>query len=205
MARRFDAISVREMSGMKLCQEHLGVEAVHVVDPTLLLDAEEYTRLIGKDIPASHGNMMCYVLDRNAEKDTMIDDIARKKQLRPFHSNARTEDHNATLEERIQPPVEQWLQGFRDAEFIVTDSFHACIFSMLYKKPFIAIGNKSRGMTRFESLLRMFGLEERMVLSYDDYKQREEVLLRPIDYGSVFRILEEKRSEAIDFLQEALR
>lgn len=205
MARRFDAISVREMSGMKLCQEHLGVEAMHVVDPTLLLDAEEYTRLIGKDIPVSHGNMMCYVLDRNAEKDTMIDDIARKKQLRPFHTNARTEDHNATLEERIQPPVEQWLQGFRDAEFIVTDSFHACIFSMLYKKPFIAIGNKSRGMTRFESLLRMFGLEERMVLSYDDYKQREEVLLRPIDYGSVFRILEEKRSEAIDFLQEALR
>lgn len=205
MARLFDAISVREVSGVRLCKEHLGVEAMHVVDPTLLLDAGDYTQLVGKDVSASQGNMMCYVLDRNAEKDAMIDDIARRKQLQPFYANARTEDCNASLEERIQPPVEQWLQGFRDAEFVVTDSFHACIFSMLYKKPFIAIGNKSRGMTRFESLLRMFGLEERMVLSYDDYKQRKEAFLCPIDYERVSRVIEEKRKEAMRFLSEALR
>lgn len=204
MARIFDAVSVREMSGVKLCKERLGVEAAHVMDPTLLLNADDYTRLIGTDIPASPGNMMCYVLDRNAEKDTLINDIAVRKHLQPFHTNSRTEDQKATLEERIQPPVEQWLQGFRDAEFIVTDSFHACIFSMLYRKPFIAIGNKSRGMTRFRSLLQMFGLEERLVTSYDEYKQREEVLLALIDYERVYSILEEKRGEAFRFLQESV-
>jgi hypothetical protein len=50
----------------------------------------------------------------------------------------------------------------------------------------------------------MFGIEERLVYSFDDYKLREEELLRPIDYERVYRILEEKRAEATDFLKGAL-
>lgn len=204
MARMFDAISVREVSGVGLCQKYLGVEAMCMIDPTLLLNAEDYTRLIGEDTPPSPGNMMCYVLDRSVEKDALVNDIACEKGLRPFHTNSRTEDHKATLEERIQPPVEQWLKGFRDAEFVVTDSYHACIFSILYRKPFVVIGNKSRGMTRFESLLQVFGLEGRLVTSYEDYKQKKKALLCPIDYEPVYRILEERRTDALRFLQESL-
>lgn len=204
MAAIFNAISVRETSGIKLCQEYLGVEVVQVVDPTLLLSAEDYTKLFQEELPASPGNMMCYLLDRNNDKDSLVNDIANEKKLIPFHTNSRTEDQKATLEERIQPPVEQWLQGFRDAEFVVTDSFHACIFSILYKKTFVVIGNKSRGMTRFECLLQTFGLEDRLVISYEDYGHRKERLLQPIDYNSVFRVLAEKRDEAFKFLREAL-
>ncbi len=204
MARMFDAISVREVSGVRLCQEYLGTEALCMIDPTLLLNAEDYTRLLGEDTPSSPGNMMCYVLDRNEEKDALVNDIANKKGLQSFQTNSRTEDYKATLQERIQPPVEQWLQGFRDAEFVVTDSFHACIFSILYRKPFVVIGNKSRGMTRFESLLWMFGLEERLITSYEDYKLKEEKLLGPIDYEPIYRILADKREDAFRFLSEFL-
>ena len=68
----------------------------------------------------------------------------------------------------------------------------------------MVVGNKNRGMARFESLLQMFGLEERLVLSYEDYHQREKSLLCPIDYEQVARALEEKRGEAAKFLQQAL-
>ena len=204
MVWTFDAISVREASGVTLCREHLGVDATLVVDPTLLLNADDYIKLIKKDTPRSSGNLMCYVLDKGADADNILSAIAQKKSLKAFHSNSQTENHKLSLEERIQPPVEQWLQGFYDADFVVTDSFHACIFSILFGKPFVVIGNKSRGMARFESLLQMFGIEERLVYSLDDYKQREEALLRPIDYERVYRILEEKRGEATDFLKRAL-
>ena len=204
MAWMFNAISVREASGVTLCRENLGVDATLVVDPTLLLNAKDYRKLIKEDTPKSHGNLMCYVLDKGLETDNILSAIAQKTLLKPFHSNSQTENQKLSLEERIQPPVEQWLRGFHDADFVVTDSFHACIFSILFGKPFVVIGNKSRGMARFESLLQMFGIEERLVYSLDDYKQREEALLRPIDYERVYRILEEKRGEATDFLKRAL-
>lgn len=61
-----------------------------------------------------------------------------------------------------QLAVEELLSGIFDAEFMVTDSFHACVFSILFKKPFV-VGNKERGNAQFESLLEMFGLQKRMV------------------------------------------
>ena len=204
MAQMFDAVSVREASGMELCKEHLNVDATHVVDPTLLLDATDYGKLIKEDTSKSQGNLMCYVLDKGMDVENILSDIAQKSSLKPFYANSQTENQKLTLEERIQPSVEQWLQGFRDAEFVVTDSFHACIFAILNRKPFVVVGNKSRGVARLESLLKMFGLEERLVCSYEDYKQREKSLRCPIDYEQVARILEEKRSEAIGFLQKAL-
>ena len=204
MAQAFDAISVREASGIMLCREYLGVDAQQNIDPTLLLDADDYVKLVKRNTPQSPGTLMCYALDQGKEVEDIVSCIAKEKMLTPFYANSQTENHRLTLEERVQPPVEQWLQGFRDAEFVVTDSFHACIFSILYRKPFVVIGNKSRGMTRFESLLQIFGLEGRLVSSYEDYKQKVEELLQPIDYEPVYRILAEKRGEAIKFLEEAL-
>ena len=147
---------------------------------------------------------MCYLLDQGGEVEQIVSSIAEAKALEPFSTNTQTENQQLSLEERIQPPVEEWLQGFRDAEFVVTDSFHACIFSILFAKPFVVIGNRSRGMARFESLLRMFGLTDRLVCSHEDYLARKESLMLPIDYEQVSHILTEKRSEAIAFLQKAL-
>lgn len=204
MARLFDAVSVREASGVKLSQTYLGVDAQHVVDPTMLLDAAAYTQLIKADTPHSSGGLMCYRLDQGSEVGQIVSSIAKAKALKPFSANTQTENQQLSLEERIQPPVEEWLQGFRDAEFVVTDSFHACIFSILFAKPFVVIGNRSRGMARFESLLQMFSLTDRLVCSYEDYLARKESLLLPIDYERVSSILTEKRSDAIAFLQKAL-
>lgn len=204
MVQRFDAVSVREASGVELCRDKLSVEATHVVDPTLLLDSTDYIKLINTDTSRSQGDLMCYLLDQSTDSSKIVSSIAEAKALKPFSTNTQTENQQLSLEERIQPPVEEWLQGFRDAEFVVTDSFHACIFSILFAKPFVVIGNKSRGMARFESLLQVFGLTDRLVCSHEDYLSRRETLLKPIDYEQVSRILDEKRSEALEFLGEAL-
>lgn len=204
MVQRFDAVSVREASGVELCRDKLSVEATHVVDPTLLLDSTDYIKLIKTDTSRSQGDLMCYLLDQSTDSSKIVSSIAEAKALKPFSTNTQTENQQLSLEERIQPPVEEWLQGFRDAEFVVTDSFHASIFSILFAKPFVVIGNKSRGMARFESLLQVFGLTDRLVCSHEDYLSRRETLLKPIDYEQVSRILDEKRSEALEFLGEAL-
>lgn len=171
LARKFSSVSVREKSGIALCKEHLGVDAIQALDPTLLLDRSDYEELIEKGQPthAPTGNLMCCILDETAETSALVARIANDKKLIPFQANSRVEDKTAPIEERIQPPVEQWLRNFREAEFVVTDSFHACVFSIIFGKPFIVIGNKARGMSRYESLLTMLGLESHLIYTASEY------------------------------------
>lgn len=165
LLRMFDYVSVREASGVDLCRRHFGVEAEHVLDPTMLLTREDYVRLFADcRVPAGRGTLMSYILDETPVKTALVDAVARRNGLVPFRVNSRVEDINAPLQERIQPPVEQWLQGFYDAEFVITDSFHACVFSIIFNKPFFAVGNPGRGLSRFKSLLAMFGLDDRLLM-----------------------------------------
>ncbi len=164
-AKLFDAISVREDSGVRICKEKFGVDAKHVLDPTMLLDKEDYIKLVeAANIPKSEGNLMCYILDQSEFKTKVVETIAKEKGLTPFYYDIKCDDISIPAAERIQPPVESWLRGFMDAEFVVTDSFHACVFSIILGKPFIAIGNAGRGLSRYYSLLGQFGLEDRLLM-----------------------------------------
>lgn len=171
LLQKFDAVSIREDSGIKLCHEHLHIQAKQMLDPTMLLSKDDYIHLFKvANTPKSNGSLLCYVLDETEEKDALIRQIAEKSKLVPFRVNSRVEDKNAPLKERIQPPVEIWLRGFYDAELIVTDSFHACVFSILFEKPFIIIDNPQRGSSRIKSLLRMIGEKEHPIRDLSDIK-----------------------------------
>ena len=196
LMKLFDAISVRESSGVGLCKKYFNIEAKHVLDPTMLLDKEDYVRLFkNTNTPKSKGTLLIYILDETQEKVKFVNKIASDAHLIPFRVNANVDNLFTSLENRIQPPIEQWLRGFYDAEYVVTDSFHACVFSILFNKPFIAIGNESRGMSRFSSLLETFGLTDRLITNLSSYKPNKN-----INWESVLYTLQEKRNEANTFL-----
>lgn len=202
LLRRFDAVSVRESSAVSLCKEHFGVDAHHVLDPTMLLDADNYTSLFqAANTPVSEGDLMCYILDSSEQKSALIRSVADTYHLTPFTVNSKYEVSDAPLGEKIQPPVEKWLRGFYDAKYVITDSFHACVFSILFKKPFIVYGNKHRGMARFLSLLSIFGLEDRLVMNPDEAL---EIIHNPIEWNQVNKHLVEWRAKSFDFLKSAL-
>lgn len=122
------------------------------------------------------GTLLNYILDETHEKCQLVNDITKERGLTAFRVNSKVESEHASLKERIQPPVEQWIRGFYDAEFVVTDSFHACVFSILFGKPFVVIGNKERGMARFKSLLDMFCMEYRLINSMEEYYEVKDKL-----------------------------
>lgn len=200
LLRMFDAVSVREDSGVDLCKRYFGVEAQHVLDPTMLLNREDYIKLFeAADTPKSKGNLLCYILDETEEKKALIKRIADEKGLIPFNVKSQSDDINSPVSERIQPSLEQWLRGFYDAEFVVTDSFHACVFSILFNKPFLAVGNTERGMSRFSSLICMLGLEDKLIMDNHMYK-----VFTDIDWNKVLSVLITKKNSAITFLSNKL-
>lgn len=204
--KRFSAVSVREKSGVILCKQHLGVDAEQHLDPTMLLKAEDYIRNINiNNEPKSPGNMLVYIIDGSEEKESIVNYCGQKLMLQRFNVNSRAEDKNhknKTIEECIQPSVEQWIRGFYDAQFVITDSFHACVFSILFHKPFIVVGNKSRGMARFISLLSQFNLDSRLVQSVADCLNID--IIAPIDYQQVDTRLEVERERSIAYLKQYL-
>ncbi len=168
LAKNFDLVTVREYSGIELCKKYLGVMAEHVLDPTMLLNKEDYESIvISENEKESPGNLFCYILDDDYEKQNIIKTISRSCNLTPFKvmPNLPFTSINAYkhLDDCIFPRVTQWLRAFMDAKMVITDSFHGCVFSIIFNKPFWVIGNKERGMARFNSLLTIFGLESRLL------------------------------------------
>ena len=196
----FPSISVREESGIRLCKELFDVQACQVLDPTLLLDCADYMKFASK-APKSQGNLMVYVLDRTDEKDAFIAEFAEKRGLVPFYANSKAEipwDVDISARERKQPPLENWLRGFADAEFVLTDSFHACVFSILFHKPFGVFVNLERGLSRIESLLRPLGLMDRCITD------APVDLDKPIDWKLIDNVLMQKAESSLGFMKQAL-
>ena len=205
LAQQFNLVTVREDSGVKLCKEHLGVDAVHVLDPTMLLTKEDYIQLIEQEKePKSSGTLFNYILDPDEKKAAFIQHIAEANELRSFQvlpkcqAETRTKkDVKTRIEDCVFPGVTAWLRSFMDAEMTVVDSFHGMVFSILFNKPFWVIGNAERGMSRFTSLLKTFHLGDRLL---DADKLDNIDISKPIDWAVVNGILEEKRSESKDLL-----
>ena len=206
LAKIFDAISVREASGVALCEEYLEVDAVHVLDPTLMLEKEDYIQLANEaNEPKIDGSLFCYVLDKSEEKQTVIKTISQKQGLKDFYCMPALHDSPENIERDpdncIYPPVTQWLRSFMDAEMVLTDSFHGAVFSIIFNKPFWVIGNKARGLSRFESILGIFGLQDRLITP----EQASSIdWIAPIDWERVNAVRKEWQNMSQDFLDKAL-
>lgn len=199
----FDTVSVREYSGKYLCKKYLGKDAVQVLDPTLLLSKEDYLNLVGKShVVRRNGGLCYYFLDITPEKLRLTKEIAEKRKLVPYSgNNPNSEKYYLHFEERVQLPVEQWLASMMDASLVVTDSFHGCVFSILFNKPFLALGNVERGMDRFNSLLSLFGLERNLI---HDYNREFPMWNVCLDWKKINERLEAFKKTSLHFLDSSL-
>ena len=210
LAKRFDTISVREKSGVDLCMRYFGVEAKQVLDPTLLLDRKVYEKLIaGKDEKPCEGELFYYFLDLDDDKKRILDTVADRLNMKPFTVMPKYQSGNRTkknvknhIEDCVFNPVEDWLQGFKNSKMVLVDSFHGVIFAIIFNKPFWVIGNSLRGNTRFESILSLFGLQDRFI---DNPSLADRNWDTPIDWNKVNDIKEKETEQSINLLRNAIR
>ena len=207
LAKQFDLITVREKSGVMLCREYLGVEAANVLDPTMLLNSEDYEKVVvNENEPKSSGTLFNYILDPSEEKKSLIERLADNQGLQAFTIMPKCQAENRTkwdvkhrIEDCVFPSVTSWLRGFMDAEMVVVDSFHGAVFSIIFNKPFWVIANAERGNARFESLLGLFGLEDRMISLGEEVDWKKE-----IDWKRVNDIRQKEKERSLGLLKEVL-
>lgn len=168
----FSAVSVREIDAIKMCKEYLGVSSEVVLDPTLLLDRNEYMRMCGVSDSFGGKGVLRYILDDNECKSELVKEMAENLSMPIFScqpASSLSHRNGKSLIEYKYPPVLEWLKSFMDADYVITDSFHGCVFAIIFNKPFLAIGNSERGLSRFTSLLSALGLMDRLILAGDTH------------------------------------
>lgn len=208
LLRDFRAVSVREHSGVDLCRQALGrTDAVQMPDPTLLAAEEDYARLIEADVREVgtlplRPYLVDYILDSSRGKRAII---AAALAAGMEETRALAYTRYGRADGALQPySVGEWLHAIRGAKLMVTDSFHGCVFSIIFNTPFICIPNGKRGISRFESLLRTFGLEDRLLPADSAPAEITRLASAPIDWEKVNAHRAAERERGLRFLRENL-
>ena len=199
---KFSAVGVREKTAVKLCDEVFGVKAEQVLDPTLLLTKEDYLQLIEDNkidnVPTTPF-LLLYVIDTASEKTAIARRMAAEKglevyQIKPSDFKDVGSRH---VNDCIYPHISTWLYAFNQASYIITDSFHGTVFSIIFEKPFLTFGNTKRGLDRMVTLLNMCNLGERLYSeSFND---------NDINYNMANEHLEEERGKSLRFLASNIK
>ena len=193
----FDTVSVREKSAIDLCKQHLGYEkAVWVPDPTMLLTHEEYLQLVRKPIK-SEPYIATYFLNPTEEKEKMMNDVLS-------HFNLKRIDLSPKLQKKPLRPPEEWLATINSATYVITDSFHGTVFSILFHKQFVVLHNDYAGETRLKEILEAFNIEKRL-FGDNDTQIILKVFDTPVNYEEIDDQLKVFRKIGYDFLSNILK
>lgn len=195
---RYSAISVRDLSG-KIILNDLGFEeSVQVLDPTLVINPNYWysissARIIGNDY------ILVYQLNSSKKFVDFVNTFARLKGLQVVHVRTRKEQiDNCVFMPDCSP--EDLLSLFRYSTYVITDSFHATAFSLIFHCNFMDIF-PCKYSSRIESVLELTGLQNRHVVDFDRYDYADV----PIDYVMVDAVLSSERGKSIAFLQNAIK
>lgn len=199
----FDAVSVREDSGLSICSKDFGILATHVLDPTLLVDKISFEKLL-LDIEEDKNKIVYYKLDQDEDFINSITFLSNT--LNTISEDIYFEEVHffGKLYKKFKS-IPYWLTAIAKSKMVVTDSYHCVCFALIFEKDFIYYVNKNnRGLTRIQSLLKILNLEDRIVTSLEDIKKKVEWSSNPIDYVEVNKKIEVLKSQSADFLKNAL-
>lgn len=191
-------ISVREFQGEEIVKNLTGKNAQTVLDPTMLLDKEEWSALTKEPkIKPEKKFILTYILgDTSQERRSFINEVAKKYDADVINFL------DITQPEVYTAGVDEFLWYFENADMVFADSFHAGVFAIIFGKPFYILdraGGVINMNTRFDTLLTTFEIKEKFL---DEYNI--DLVNKDIDYKKINKILERRKEESLDFLKTAL-
>lgn len=203
---RFQSLSTREIAGQKIVEELTGKKIEVVCDPTLLFTAKDWDIMIPKKRILEEPYIFCYFLGNNIQHREIANSFSKSKNIKivscPFLDSFIDAD-------RFFGDIQLWdidsadfVNLIRHAEYILTDSFHGTVFSILNHKKFMTFNRFSEGPnsrnSRIDSLCTLLGIEGRR------FKGDVFTIENDIDFEKVEYQLRNLRDESMAFLKQAL-
>ena len=199
LLQKYDYIAMRESSGVEIIRQ-LGMSAVNLIDPTLMLNSNQWSHLIGKERFSYQDYIFVYMLKGTKQADEYISRVAKKYGLKVIRLGYGYHEILKKGKTIVLPSVFEFLSLIKNAKCVITNSFHATAFSINFNTPFISI-MRERANSRINDILHLLGIENRKLSDY----QNLDLISLPIDFNKVNQRLNEQRAIALDFLKDALK
>lgn len=198
LLERYDSISVRESSGIRIL-ESLGIHnAIHVLDPTMIVSKEFWQKNMGKRL-IKEDYVLIYQLNSDKKFDDYAKEFAKRKGMKLVRMCTRYDQVLKSGHSILIPEVLEFVSLLNYASYVITDSFHATAFSINLNKEFICI-YPHEFSSRIDSILKIMHLENRHLQSFSNF----DICNTSINYKNVKEILDEKRDNTYKFLKQAL-
>lgn len=201
LLKKYSKILVREKSAKEILGKHNIKNVEQVLDPTFLLSLNEWKELANKaDLKKKEKYILIYQLHANKEFNNYAKKFAKSKKMKLLRISPSFY-HVVRSGKLIYLPTQyEFLWYFINADYILTDSFHATAFSIIFNKKFIDILPVNKTGTRIESILNLFDIENRILKDYNDFNSIE----KEIDYNKVNEKLEKEKNKSLDLLKDAI-
>ena len=210
--KRFDYFSVREHSGINLVKENYGIDAVVTLDPVLMSEKKLWINLTKNFPEITHSPyIFAYIVRPTQDKGDMLKYVANNLSLEYFaFSEVYIDKDNQSMYWDVMTHTAKFderLKYLMSANFIITDSYHGLCFALLFEKPFIIVMDRNtekRGHDRFIHLLQLLNLQERLIYSIDELKNKIHLLESP-DYLRIKTILMKERDFSANWAKDAIK
>lgn len=206
--KRFEAISVREASGVEIVEQLTGRDATQVLDPTLLLD--DYFEVIDDSLTPSGKYILVYRLhqERRLTKwmSDLINNISRETGLPVYTISPNNKYRGLEVGKQLHPSPSEFLGLIKDANLVITNSFHGTVFAILFNRNFITCARDCHGdrqNLRMTELLDGLGLLQHFI-AFGSESNSLSVARTSVDYESVYRKLTDMRHGSYDYLKKNL-
>lgn len=205
MVERIQHVSVREESAKKLLNSFIERTDIEIVlDPTLLLTSDEWTQLIN-NIPVNEKYILTYFLGDSIDYRPLIEQISKENGLKIVnipYASGESVDKNIFGDYKIYDASPgEFLGLIKNAEIIITDSFHACVFSILFKRKYYVFERKgsTNMIGRIVSLQNHFNLPSRIIKTNSDIE-----FMKEIDYSYVDKYQMKLREKSLAYLEKSI-
>ena len=200
----FAHISVREESGKRIIESLLpGADVTVDLDPTLLLTSNDWTTVSNSYGEGNKGYILVYMIGENKEILNIAKQFASENNVEVKYISDRWMTRKGVTNLRKVNPAE-WIYLFKNSDYIITNSFHGTVFSILFRKKFVVLGNadSKKRASRLVNILSELNLTNRMTY---DYKEALYELPLDIDYDSVEGLLAVRRNDSLETLKSLVR
>lgn len=201
---KFENYSCRELTGKKLIDDLTGKNAELVLDPTLMVDRETWNNLADENVqmrPVQKKYVLVYLAYYDKDIFDVADEVCRQYSLECiFMSTPGVADIDHRFQYEFRP--EEWINRVRNAEYVITNSFHGIVFSLIFERQ-ILIGLKEEKITsasRIRDICRILNISGRMIESSS--KKNKDILLQPMDYKQINLVLTSLKKSSTQYIEK---